>query len=285
LIKIDNMKNLLILSMIFLILLGCATVPITGRKQLALIPDSQILPLSFSSYEQVLRESKLSSNQEQVNIVKNVGSKIQLAVEEFMAQNNMSDELKGYEWEFNLIEEDVMNAWCMPGGKVAFYTGIMPVCQDEAGVAVVMGHEVAHAVANHGGERMSQGLVQQLGGVALAVALKDKPQETQALFYTAYAVGSTYGAMLPYSRLHESEADKLGLIFMAMAGYDPHEAPKFWQRMKAQSQGGQPPEWMSTHPSHDTRIQNLNDYIPKAMKYYKKEQKNQEIKIQKFEKQ
>jgi len=279
------MKKIISIFLTISLLLGCATVPITGRKQLALIPDSQILPMSFSTYDQVLKESKLSTNQKQVNMVKSVGSRIQVAVEDFMAQNNMSDELKGYEWEFNLIEEDVMNAWCMPGGKVAFYTGIMPVCQGEAGVAVVMGHEVAHAVANHGGERMSQGLVQQLGGVALAVALSEKPQETQELFYTAYAIGTTYGAMLPYSRLHESEADKLGLIFMAMAGYDPHEAPKFWQRMKAQSEGGQPPEWMSTHPAHDTRIQNLNDYIPKAMKYYKKEQKNQEIKIQKFQKQ
>ncbi|MEZ5195542.1 MAG: M48 family metallopeptidase [Bacteroidales bacterium] len=144
----------------------------------------------------------------------------------------------------------------------------MPVCKNEAGVAVVMGHEVAHAIANHGSERMSQGLMQQLGGVALAVAIKDKPQETQALFFTAYGIGTTYGAMLPYSRLHESEGDKLGLIFMAMAGYDPHEAPKFWQRMDAMAGSPPVPQWMSTHPSHETRINNLNEFMPEAMKFY-----------------
>ncbi|MBN2174344.1 MAG: M48 family metallopeptidase [Bacteroidales bacterium] len=279
------MRKRTIFVVLGIFLFSCATVPITGRKQLALVPNSQILPLSYSSYEQVLKESKLSTNQAEVNMVKKVGSNIEKAVEEYMAQNNMIDALKGYEWEFNLIDDkDVINAWCMPGGKVAFYTGIMPICQDEAGVAVVMGHEVAHAIANHGGERMSQGLVQQLGGLALSVALQDKPEQTQALFFTAYAVGTTYGVMLPYSRLHESEADKLGLIFMAMAGYDPYEAPEFWERMKAQSQGDQPPEWMSTHPSHQSRIDELNAYIPKAMKHYKKGQNNQDIKIQKFEK-
>jgi len=260
-----------------LLLFGCATVPISGRKQLSLIPNSQILPLSYSSYQDVLKESKLSTNQEQVRMVKKVGGKIQAAVEEFMAKNKMSDELKGYAWEFNLIEEDIVNAWCMPGGKVAFYTGIMPVCKDEKGVAVVMGHEVAHAIANHGGERMSQGLIQQLGGVALSVAIKDEPEETQMLYYTAYAIGSTYGAILPYSRLHESEADKLGLIFMAMAGYDPQEAPKFWQRMNALAGSPPVPEWMSTHPSPETRIQDLNAYMPTALKYSRKYEKKNEL--------
>jgi len=202
-------------------------------------------------------------------MVKNVGVKIQKAVEAYMAQNNWSDHLDGYQWEFNLIDEDIVNAWCMPGGKVAFYTGIMPICQDETGVAVVMGHEVAHAVANHGAERMSQGLMQQMGGVALDVALHDQPGETRQMFGMAYGLASNYGAMLPFSRLHESEADKMGLIFMAMAGYDPREAPKFWERMAAESGGGAPPEFMSTHPSHDTRIKDLNDQIPEAMKYYK----------------
>lgn len=251
-----------------LLFIGCATVPITGRKQLSMIPNSQILPLSYTSYGDVLKGSNLSSNQKQVQMVKTVGAKIQHSVEKFMADNNLSDNLKGYAWEFNLIEEDLINAWCMPGGKVAFYTGIMPVCQDETGVAVVMGHEVAHAIANHGRERMSQGLVQQAGGVALSVYMADKPQETQSLFYTAYALGSTYGAILPYSRLHESEADKLGLVFMAMAGYNPQEAPKFWQRMDQMAGGQAPPEWMSTHPSHDHRIHDLNSYMHEAMKYY-----------------
>ena len=262
------MKRLISLFFVLAIMVGCSTVPVTGRKQLSLIPDSQLFPMSYQSYNEVLKENKLSDNQQQVDMIKSVGHKIQQSVEDFMAERDQSQQLEEYEWEFNLIESDQVNAWCMPGGKVAFYTGIMPICQDEAGVSVVMGHEVAHAIASHGRERMSQGLVQQLGGVALAVAIRDKPEETQQLFYSAYAIGTTYGAMLPYSRLHESEADKLGLIFMAMAGYDPHEAPEFWKRMESQSSGQQPPEWMSTHPSHETRIENLNDYMSKAMKYY-----------------
>ena len=264
-----------------ILLIGCATVPLTGRKQVSFISNSEILPLSYASYKDVLKESKLSTNQKEVNMIKNVGAKIQSAVEDFMAKNKMSDHLKGYAWEFNLIKNDkTVNAWCMPGGKVAFYTGILPVCQDEKGVAVVMGHEVAHAIANHGRERMSQQMMQQLGGVAVAVAVKDEPEEMQAIYNTAYAIGSTYGAMLPYSRLHESEADKLGLIFMAMAGYDPHEAPIFWERM-AKTGGQQPPEFLSTHPSHEHRINELNSYMPTAMKYYKKEQRQNKPKTNK----
>ncbi len=262
------MKKHFPLLLTIVLFIGCSTVPITGRKQLSMIPNSQILPLSYDSYNSVIKGSKLSTNQEQVQMVKTVGAKIQHSVEKFMADNKLSDQLKGYNWEFNLIEDDVANAWCMPGGKVAFYTGIMPICQDEKGVAVVMGHEVAHAIANHGRERMSQGMVQQAGGVALSVYMADKPQETQMLFNTAYALGSNYGAILPFSRLHESEADKLGLVFMAMAGYDPHEAPKFWQRMAKMSGGSQPPEWMSTHPSHDHRVSDLTSYMPEAVKYY-----------------
>ena len=263
------MKKILFVLFITLFGYNCATVPITGRRQLSLISNSELLPMSFDNYKVVLDSAKLSSNKQQAELVKRVGTRIQKAVEEFMAQNNASDQLNGYSWEFNLIDEDVMNAWCMPGGKVAFYTGIMPVCKDEIGVAVVMGHEVAHAIANHGGERMSQGLLQQMGGEALNVALANKPDETRVLFGAAYGVAANYGAMLPFSRLHESEADKMGLIFMAMAGYDPKEAPKFWERMAAQSGGGAPPEFMSTHPSHDTRIEDLNAQIPEAMKYYK----------------
>ena len=271
------MKKFPKILLITLLTIGCATVPITGRKQLALVPNSQILPISYSTYRDVMKDSKLSGNKEQVQLVKKVGNSTKKAVEEFMAQQKMADDLEGYAWEFNLIDEDVINAWCMPGGKVAFYTGIMPVCQDETGVAVVMGHEVAHAIANHGGERMSQGLIQQMGGMALSVAIHDKPEQTQMLYNTAYAIGSTYGAILPFSRLHESEADKLGLIFMAMAGYDPQEAPKFWQRMDAMAGAPPVPEWMSTHPSHETRIDNLNAYMPQAMKYYKRQVKKSDL--------
>ena len=201
-------------------------------------------------------------------MVRRVGERIQHAVEQYLAQAGLGNHLDGYQWEFNLIESDQVNAWCMPGGKVAFYTGILPVCEDELGVAVVMGHEVAHAVAEHGSERMSQGLVTQLGGMALSEATKNKPEETQALWMTAFAVGAQYGAMMPYSRLHESEADHMGLIFMAMAGYDPRAAPVFWTRMAALG-GAKPPEILSTHPSDATRVRNLEEKLPDALKYYR----------------
>jgi len=264
------MKKIITLLLVSFLAFKCATVPVTGRKQLSLISNSELLPMSYDNYKGVLDSAKVSGNKAQAEMVKTVGVKIQKAVEDFMAQQNASDHLAGYDWEFNLIDEDIANAWCMPGGKVAFYTGIMPICKDETGVAVVMGHEVAHAIANHGAERMSQGLMQQMGGVALDVATANQPGETRALFSTAYGVASNYGAMLPFSRLHESEADKMGLIFMAMAGYDPGEAPKFWERMAENSGGAAPPEFMSTHPSHDTRIRELNEQIPNALKYYKK---------------
>lgn len=253
-----------------LYLVGCSVVPVTGRKQISLVPNSQILPLSFDSYKQVLKENKLSTNQAETNMVKNVGVRIKQAVETFMREQKLESQIKDFQWEFNLLESQQVNAFCMPGGKVAFYSGIMPICKDEAGVAVVMGHEVAHAIANHGGERMSQGLIQQFGGVALAVALNEKPQETQQLALAAYGVGSTVLGVLPFSRLHETEADKMGLIFMAMAGYNPQEAPAFWERMAAKSKGGAPPQFLSTHPNHDTRIKDLQDFMPKAMKYYNK---------------
>ena len=263
------MKRLFFLIAAVILIGNCTTVPITGRRQLDLVPASQVITLSFDGYKQVLKDNKLSTNMEQTKIVKNVGLRIQHAVETYMAQHNLKDNLNGFQWEFNLLESPTVNAFCMPGGKVAFYTGIMPICKDEIGVAVVMGHEVAHAIANHGGERMSQGLIQQMGGVAIAVALKDKPGTTQQLAMSAYGAGSTVFGILPYSRLHESEADRLGLIFMAMAGYDPHEAPKFWERMASLSKGKTQPELLSTHPSDATRIQDLNKEVPEAMKYYK----------------
>lgn len=264
------MNKILSILLVAGMLASCATVPITGRKQLKVIPNAQMIPMSFDNYKQVINESTLSKDAAKTAMIKRVGEKIKTAVEKYMADNNLSAQLKSYSWEFNLIESEQVNAWCMPGGKVAFYTGILPVCEDETGVAVVMGHEVAHAIANHGNERMSQGLIQQLGGIALQEAIKTKPKQTQTLFLTAYAIGSQYGAMLPYSRLHETEADKLGLIFMAMAGYNPEAAPKLWERMKVLSGGQAPPEFMSTHPSNDTRIKTLNEYMPEAMKYYKK---------------
>jgi predicted Zn-dependent protease len=235
-----------------------------------MIPSSEMLTMSFQQYDQFLKENKLSTNQAEINAVKQTGTKIKKAVERYMAENKLSDRLKGYKWDFNLVEDDQINAWCMPGGKVVVYTGILPVTQDETGLAVVMGHEIAHAIAEHGNERMSQQLLQQVGAVGLMVAMQDEPAETQAIWLSVYGVGTTVGIMLPYSRTHESEADHLGLIFMAMAGYDPHAAPAFWKRMAASKQGGSPPEFLSTHPSDQTRIDNINSWIPEAMKYYKK---------------
>lgn len=263
------------LLLFFVSIMGCRTVPLTGRKQLSLMPSSQVQSMSYSQYDEVLRTSKVITGTEQSEMIERVGRKIQKAVEAYLSEHNSSKLLEGYEWQFSLIESEAVNAWCMPGGKVAFYTGILPICQDEDGVAVVMGHEVAHAIARHGSERMSQGMVTQLGGVALAVALQEKPAETQALFMSAYGVGSQVGVLLPFSRMHESEADQMGLTFMAMAGYDPRTAPEFWKRMSSLSGGGQPPEFLSTHPSHSTRIENLNTWMPEALAYYEKEKADQ----------
>lgn len=266
----QNKQTMMRSSLFIAILLiagACNKVPLTGRSQTAWIPSSQMSSLSETSYNDVLQTSQLANGTTAGKQVQRVGKKIQAAVEKYMRENGLAEELKDFAWEFNLIKDNTVNAWCMPGGKVAFYTGIMPICKDDAGVAVVMGHEIAHAIAKHGNERMTHSLMQSAGSVALAVALRDKPQETQAMFMTAYGVGSQIGVMLPFSRTHETEADKLGLIFMAMAGYNPHEAPAFWTRMAAQSQGA-PPEFLSTHPSHDTRIKNLNEFMPEAMKYY-----------------
>ena len=264
------MKNLRFLSIFItsLVIFSCSTVPLTNRKQLTIIPQSDLLAMSFAQYDAFLDTTNVSTNQEQVDMVKTVGKNIEYAVVQYLADNNYAQLLEGFNWEFNLVEDNQANAWCMPGGKVVVYTGILPITQDENGLAVVMGHEIAHAIADHGNERMSQGLLQQYGGVALSVALQSKPAETQALWMTAYGVGSYYGAMLPYSRLHESEADHLGLIFMSIAGYNPQAAIPFWQRMATAGGGQAPPEFMSTHPSNETRISNLQKWMPEALNYY-----------------
>jgi len=224
--------------------------------------------MSFQQYSQFLGENKLSTDAAQTAMIKRVGARIQKAVESYMAEIGASDRLEGFKWEFNLVDDPTVNAWCMPGGKVVFYTGILPICQDEAGVAVVMGHEIAHAVANHGGERMSQGLAVQGLGAGLQVAMSEKPALTQALLMQSFGMGSQMG-MLKFSRTHESEADEMGLYFMAIAGYNPQSAPQFWERMKANAGGQAPPEFMSTHPSNDRRIADLNALMPKAVEYYK----------------
>jgi predicted Zn-dependent protease len=250
-------------------IIACSKVPITGRKQMSLIPETELISMSLTEYTSFLKTNPPAGNHDQNTIiVKQIGNKIQQAVTKYMSQNKLSSRLAGYKWEFNLVNDPMVNAWCMPGGKVVVYSGLLGVTQNENALAIVMGHEIAHAVARHGNERMSQGLATQLGGIALGVALQSKSAETQALFQTVYVIGSTVALMLPYSRLHETEADKMGLIFAAMAGYDPREAPKFWQRMAAKG-GAKTLEILSTHPSDARRISDLNKFMPQAMKYYK----------------
>ena len=260
------------LVLVALIALSCSTVPITGRRQLNFIPAETMLSMSFQQYGAFMDTSTVSANAAQTAMVRRVGQRIQTAVEAYFAQHNLTDQLDGYAWEFNLIESPEVNAWCMPGGKVVVYTGLMKLVGNEKELAVVMGHEIAHAVAEHGGERMSQGLLTQFGGMALAKALEEKPAETQQLWMAAFGLGAQVGVLLPYSRAHESEADRLGLIFMAMAGYDPHAALTFWQKMAAQGSGASVPEFISTHPSDETRIRKIEELMPEAMGYYKPSQ-------------
>lgn len=247
---------------------SCTTNPITGRSQINIISNSQLMASSFQGYKETLNKSKLSTDQVQVNRIKTIGKRIQKAVEKYYADNNMSDKLAGFEWEFNLIDDPTINAWCMPGGKVAFYTGILPICKSDEGIAVVMGHEIAHAVANHSGERATTGLIKEFGMGLAGAAVENNPTMTNQILLQAAGAGSEL-QILKFSREHESESDHMGLIFMAMAGYNPNEAPKFWERMAAA--GGQaPPEFLSTHPSSSTRVKQLNKWMSEALQYYKK---------------
>lgn len=262
-------KRLFHFSILLLFVACVQKVPITGRKQVSLVPESEMIAMSDTSYADFLKTNKtLPPTDPRTQLVKKVGTRIQHSVEQFMKDKGLSKRLEGYAWEFNAVDDPTVNAWCMPGGKVVVYTGLLPVTQDEKSLAIVMGHEIAHAVARHGNERMSEGLLVQLGGIALAVAVQNKPQQTQNLFLQSYGIGSQLG-MLKYSRTHESEADKMGLVFAAMSGYDPHAAIAFWERMAASGGGQNPPEWLSTHPSDETRIKDLNAFMPEAMKYYK----------------
>ncbi len=262
------MKRALLL-LALLPVMACSTVPITHRHQLDLVPASTMLPMSFNQYKDFLSSHKVIENTPEAEMVKRVGARIQSAVERYFASQNLSSQLQGYAWEFHLVDDKEVNAWCMPGGKVVVYSGILPITQGENGLAVVMGHEIAHAVANHGDERMSQGLLAEMGGIALSAALSQKPAQTQQLFMTAYGAGAQVGVLLPFSRLQESEADHLGLIFMAMAGYDPRGAVPFWQRMSQSHQGGAPPAFLSTHPADQKRIEDIEKLMPEAGRYYK----------------
>jgi predicted Zn-dependent protease len=267
------MKKRIIGVVAFGLLLGCQKVPLTGRRQFVAIPNSQLLPLSFQNYQGVLDTSRVVRSGEQAAMVQRVGNRLRQAMESYMTANGFGERLSGYQWEFALIQSPQINAWCMPGGKVAFYTGILPYTQNEAGAAAVMGHEISHAIAEHGRERMSEGVVANglLTGGQLVVGALTPPQKRQTNMLLLQAVGAGYqiGRALPHSRAQESEADKLGLIFMAMAGYDPNEAVRFWGRMAKAGGGNKPPEFLSTHPSDQRRINDLQKLLPEAMKYYK----------------
>lgn len=272
------MKKFSIAALVsFLFVVACQRVPLSGRSQLMLVNSKELLPMSFKSYREFLDTNRVDRSGPEVAMVKRVGARIEKSVTDYLKEVGKSEILNGFQWEFNVVDSKEVNAFCMPGGKVVFYTGILPICKDEAGIAVVMGHEVAHAIASHGAERMSQGLLSQglltAGQVGLGIAMSNKPQETQQLYNTIYGVAAPaatqIGYVLPNSRLQESEADQLGLIFMAKAGYDPDNAVAFWTRMAAKSGGQKPPQFLSTHPADEKRIRDLKSQLPKAEKVYK----------------
>ncbi len=261
------------------ILVACHRVPLSNRSQFLLVSDSEMNAMAFSSYKEFLDTSSVVSASDPSTImVKRVGDNIANAAKNYFASIGHSEYLNGYQFQTELIKSNQVNAWCMPGGKMVVYTGILPVCSTEAGLAVVMGHEVSHAIAKHGAERMSQGMLAQglltAGQIGLGIAMQSKPQATQNLWNNVYGLAMPIGAqlgMMAHGRNQESEADHLGLIFMSMAGYNPSEAPEFWKRMAAKSGGGaKPPVWLSTHPSDESRIANINKLMPEAQKYFGK---------------
>lgn len=264
-------KKLFLISAIIAVYLlsGCGSVPVTGRKQMLLVSDSEVLTLSLQQYSDFMKTAPVSTDKTNTALVQRVGRNIANAVEAYLNENGMGSMVSEFAWEFNLVNSADVNAFCMPGGKIVVYQGILPITKDETGLAVVLGHEVAHAVAKHANERMSQQMVAQYGSEALNMALSTSSSQVQTIASTAFGLGAQYGVLLPYSRKQELEADRLGLIFMSMAGYDPNQAAAFWQRMSSAG-GGSVPEFQSTHPSDQTRIQKINEALPEALKYYKK---------------
>ncbi|WP_052466947.1 M48 family metallopeptidase [Psychroserpens damuponensis] len=257
-----NIKNNIVAAGVIALFLSCTTNPFTGNKTLALVSNSELFPTSFAQYDQFLTENNVVTGTSDAEMITRVGQRIAVAAERWLNANGHQGYLDDYKWEYNLVNDNTVNAWCMPGGKIVFYTGILPIAQNETGIAAIMGHEVAHALANHGQQRMSASMLQQIGAVAGNVAIKD--EQSRNLFNQAYGVGSQVGVMLPFSRSHETQSDEIGLYLMAIAGYNPSEAAELWKRMKANSGGESPPEFLSTHPSNDTRIDNLTQWAPKA---------------------
>ena len=266
------MKTKFLVSSLVVVLglLGCHRNAITGRNQLSLISESEVQTMAKTEYKTFLTQNKVvgTSTSKDAAMVARVGKRIATAITKYYTEQGLANELVGYEWEYQLVDSKEVNAWCMPGGKIVVYTGLLPVTKNEDALAVVMGHEVAHALARHGSERMSEGLVQQLGGAALSVAIANKPQETQNLFLNAYGIGSNIGIALPHSRKQELEADKFGLRFAALAGYNVREAVPLWQRMSALSGGQKPPALLSTHPTEEKRIEELSKIMDETVKNY-----------------
>ncbi|MCS6929194.1 MAG: M48 family metallopeptidase [Saprospiraceae bacterium] len=259
-------RQLFICLLISGVLTACTKTAFTGRKQMALIPASELNQMSFSEYRAFLKKNPTLASGPEVELVRRVGNDIKEAVEVYYRAQGKANELRNFAWEFNVVDNPAANAFCMPGGKVVVFTGILKITQNEDALAVVMGHEVAHALANHGNERMSQLLLAQLGLTSLQVALASKPAQTRDILLAAAGFGTQVGVLLPFSRKHETEADEIGLYLMAMAGYDPNEAAPFWERMN-RSSGGAPPEFLSTHPDPSKRSERLKQLVPKARAY------------------
>jgi len=267
------MNKSVLLSGLIILVASCSKVPITHRKQSAWGSEAELQKMSDTAYTNFLAQNRLTTNRTQSDLVKKVGYNISTAITEFFKTyegGRYNKQIASYSWAFNTVEDPTVNAWCMPGGKVVVYTGLLPVTQNEAALAVVMGHEIAHAVAKHGNERMTQQMKAQGLGTALGVAMSGSPQTTQNIFSVAFGVAGNL-TILSYSRKHELEADKIGLVFMALAGYDPTESIAFWERMSQLSGSAKPPQILSTHPSDATRIAELKAWLPEAMKYYKKQ--------------
>ncbi|MGN7810914.1 M48 family metallopeptidase [Flavobacterium johnsoniae] len=258
------MKKYLFLGVFGALVMACATNPITGKQNLNFVSNSELFPTSFQQYSTFLSENKVITGTADAKRVELVGTKIKAAAEKYLTYLGQSQYLKDYRWEYKLVDNKEVNAWCLPGGKIVVYSGILPVTQDESGLATVMGHEVSHALANHGAQRMSAAQLQQIGGAVLDAATTNKSAQTREIFSQAYGMGTEVGVMLPFSRSNESEADKIGLTLMAIAGYNPEDAVAFWSRMSAKSGGSGTPEFMSTHPSDATRIANIKALIPEA---------------------
>lgn len=260
-------SSILVTTAVALLFTACATVPITGRKQMNLVSNSEVLASSLTQYQTYMSKATPIRGTQAAAMVERVGKKIAAATESYLRQNGMESELKNYNWEFNLVKDDNANAFCMPGGKIVVYEGLLKYVKTDDDLAVVMGHEVAHAVAKHSNERMSQQMLAQYGGTALGIALGGSSQATQAIASQVYGLGAQYGVMLPFSRKHEKEADYMGLVLMSIAGYNPQASTQFWQRM---SEGGSnaTPEFMSTHPSDATRISAFQKALPEVEEKY-----------------